>query len=75
MVADLNPAAVEAAVGEFGAKAVEPDEILSVPCDVFAPCALGAVVNDETLPRFRCSIIAGSAARTTRSSGQTSSSR
>src|SRR5215203_5836460 len=61
MVADLNAAAVEGAVAAFGAKAVEPDEVLFVPCDVFAPCALGAVVNDETLPRFRCSIIAGSA--------------
>jgi len=61
MVADLNAAAVEGAVAGFGAKAVEPDEILSAPCDVFAPCALGAVVNDETLPRFRCSIVAGSA--------------
>jgi leucine dehydrogenase len=61
MVADLNAAAVEGAVAEFGAKAVEPDEILFVPCDVFAPCALGAVVDDETLPRLRCSIIAGSA--------------
>ena len=57
----MNPAAVEAASAEFGAKAVEPDEIPSTPCDVFAPCALGAVVNDETLPRLRCSIIAGSA--------------
>ncbi len=61
VVADLNAAAVDGAVAEFGAKAVEPDEVLSAPCDVFAPCALGAVVNDETLPRFRCSIIAGSA--------------
>jgi leucine dehydrogenase len=61
MVADLNAAAVEGTVAEFGAKAVEPDEILFVPCDVFAPCALGAVVDDETLPRLRCSIIAGSA--------------
>src|SRR5215210_5562721 len=49
------------AVQEFGAKAVEPDEILSMPCDILAPCALGAVVNDETLPNFRCSVIAGSA--------------
>jgi leucine dehydrogenase len=61
IVADLHPDAVERAVREFGAKPVEPDEILSMPCDILAPCALGAVVNDETLPNFRCSIIAGSA--------------
>jgi leucine dehydrogenase len=32
-----------------------------MPCDIFAPCAPGAVVNDETLPHLRCSVIAGSA--------------
>ncbi len=61
IVTDLRPEVVERAVLEFGAKAVQPDEILSTPCDVFAPCALGAVVDDDTLPHFRCSIIAGSA--------------
>ena len=61
IVSDVDPRAVEVMVKTFGAKPVEPDEILSIPCDLFAPCALGAVVNDETLPNFRCSIIAGSA--------------
>jgi leucine dehydrogenase len=61
IVTDINKRHVEHAVAAFGAKPVEPGEILTVPCDVFAPCALGAVVNDETLPAFRCSIIAGSA--------------
>jgi leucine dehydrogenase len=61
MVTDVNEAAVERVVREFGAKAVEPDEILSVPCDVFAPCALGAVINDQTVPKLRCRIVAGSA--------------
>jgi leucine dehydrogenase len=61
IVTDLNLRVVEGAVREFGAKPVEPDEILSMPCDVFAPCALGAVINDDTLPKLRCSIVAGSA--------------
>ncbi len=61
IVANLEPEANERAMREFGAKAVEPDEILFIPCDVLAPCALGAVVNDETLPRLRCRIVAGSA--------------
>lgn len=61
IVTDIRPEVVERAAREFGAKVVEPDEILSIPCDVFAPCALGPVVNDETLPGFRCAIIAGSA--------------
>lgn len=61
IVADVNEAAVERAVDELGAKPVAPDEIAATECDVFAPCALGAVVDDESLPSFRCSIIAGSA--------------
>jgi leucine dehydrogenase len=61
IVTDVDRRAVEVMVKTLGAKPVEPDEILSIPCDVFAPCALGAVVNDETLPNFRCPIIAGSA--------------
>src|SRR5919202_209593 len=61
MVTDLREQIVERAVQEFGAKPVDPDEILSLPCDVLAPCALGAVVNDASLSDFRCSIIAGSA--------------
>jgi leucine dehydrogenase len=61
MVTDIEADAVERVVREFAAKPVDPDEILYMPCDVLAPCALGAVVNDDTLPGFRCSIIAGSA--------------
>jgi leucine dehydrogenase len=61
MITDLRTEIVELAVREFGAKPVEADEILGMPCDILAPCAMGAVVNDESLPNFRCSIIAGSA--------------
>ncbi|HEX8260088.1 MAG TPA: Glu/Leu/Phe/Val dehydrogenase dimerization domain-containing protein [Rubrobacteraceae bacterium] len=61
VVVDLEPEATERAMREFCAKAVEPDEILRIPCDIFAPCALGAVINDQTLPLLRCQIVAGSA--------------
>ncbi len=61
LVTDLREEIVERARRKLGAKLVESDEILSIPCDIFAPCALGAVVNDISLPGFRCSIIAGSA--------------
>ncbi len=61
IVADVDAEALRRAVREFGAKAVEPDEILTIPCDVYAPCALGATVNDASLPKLRCRIIAGSA--------------
>lgn len=46
---------------EFGAELVADNDIYAVDCDVFAPCGLGAVINDATLKEFRCSIIAGSA--------------
>jgi leucine dehydrogenase len=48
-------------VDDFGASPVEPDAIYDVESDVFAPCALGAIINDGTLRRLRCSIVAGGA--------------
>jgi leucine dehydrogenase len=60
-VADISPAAVEKAVKEFGAKPVSTEEIHKVPCDVFAPCALGAIINDITIPQLQTTIVAGAA--------------
>lgn len=40
---------------------VPPDAICDVPCDVFAPCATGAVLNEQTIPRLRCSVVCGAA--------------
>ncbi len=60
-VTDLNTDRVQRVVDEFGADAVEPDEIYAVSADVFAPCALGAVVNDDTLPVLDVDIIGGAA--------------
>jgi leucine dehydrogenase len=48
-------------VWEFDAKAVPSDAILGVSTDVLAPCALGGAINDATLPKLRCSIVAGAA--------------
>ncbi len=61
IVTDINRDAVKRAVEEFGAKAVDPDDIYQVECDVFSPCALGAVLNDETIPQLKAKVIAGSA--------------
>jgi leucine dehydrogenase len=60
-VTDVDDEAVERCVAEFGATAVDPDEIFDVDCDIFAPCALGAVLDDDTIPRLRCDIVAGAA--------------
>jgi leucine dehydrogenase len=61
VVCDINKDAVNKVVEEYNATSVEPDKIFSVDCDIYAPCALGAVVNDETIPQFKCKVIAGSA--------------
>lgn len=60
-VSDLEPTRVERAVREWKATAVAPDAIFAVDCDVFAPCALGAVLNDRTLPQLRCKVVCGAA--------------
>lgn len=61
IVTDIRKESIERAVKEFGAKAVDPDEIYGVECDIFAPCAMGAVINDFTIDKLKCEIIAGSA--------------
>ncbi|MDK2824553.1 MAG: leucine dehydrogenase [Clostridia bacterium] len=61
IVTDINEKNVEIIVDLYGAEAVKPDEVYSVECDIFAPCALGAGVNDNTIDLFKCSIIAGAA--------------
>jgi leucine dehydrogenase len=44
-----------------GVETVAPDKIYGVECDVFAPCAMGAIINDDTIPQLKCAIVAGSA--------------
>ncbi|MHA6251023.1 Leu/Phe/Val dehydrogenase [Oceanobacillus sp. CAU 1775] len=61
IVTDINKEAVQRAVDNFGAKAVDPDEIYGVECDIYSPCALGATINDQTIPQFKAKVIAGSA--------------
>lgn len=61
VVTDIDREAVAKATAELGAEAVDLDEIYSQEVDVFAPCALGAVINDETLPQLKAKVIAGAA--------------
>lgn len=61
IVTDICPDNVDRVVREMGAKAVGPEDIYDVECDIYAPAALGAVVNDDTISRFKCRIIAGPA--------------
>ncbi len=61
IVTDVNSENLSRVVDEFGAEGVAPNEIFSVNADVFAPCALGGVLNDETIPQLKVQIVAGSA--------------
>ncbi len=61
IVTDIDQEKVKRVVAETGAKAVGPDVIYDQPADVYAPCALGATINDDTLKRLKVEIIAGGA--------------
>jgi leucine dehydrogenase len=61
IVTDIDQERVRSIVNEFGAKAVAPDEIYGVAADVFAPCALGGVINDTTIPQLKVAIVSGAA--------------
>ncbi len=56
-----NKAALERAADEFGAVILPTDQILTAECDILAPCALGAILNPNTIPNLRCKAVAGAA--------------
>src|SRR5664279_1241597 len=60
-VADVDKLKSERAKREFGAAITEITKVAEVDCDVFAPCALGAGLNDDTIPHLKASIVAGAA--------------
>lgn len=60
-IADIDPQRVEQAVKDFGARATSTENIHKVPCDVFSPCALGAIINDMSINQLQTTIIAGAA--------------
>nr|WP_241242455.1 Glu/Leu/Phe/Val dehydrogenase [Thalassotalea sp. G2M2-11] len=61
IVTDINQEALNKAAAEFNAKVVGLDEIYSQDVDVYSPCALGASINDDTIPQLKASIVAGCA--------------
>ncbi len=61
VVTDINSEALAFAAETYGSEIVGNEEIYDVACDVFSPCALGATLNEQTIPRLRCPAIAGSA--------------
>jgi len=61
IVTDVDAARIERVVGDFDATAVAPDSILDADVDVFAPCALGAVIDDDAVKRLKAAVVAGAA--------------
>ena len=61
ILADIDEEKTEWLAHKYGAKRVPIDQILKVECDILAPCALGGIINDQTIPHFRCRGIAGCA--------------
>ncbi len=58
---DMNPKPLARLQAQYGFRTVGPEEIYDVACDIFCPCAVGGVLNDRTIPRLRCQVVAGSA--------------
>jgi leucine dehydrogenase len=59
IIADVNPEALAYGVESFGAKVVAPEDIYSQDVDIFSPCAIGGVLNEDTIPQLQTSIVAG----------------
>lgn len=60
-ISDIFEDKVDKIVNESGATPVNPDDIYNMDVDIFSPCALGGIINSDTIPKLKCNIIAGSA--------------
>jgi leucine dehydrogenase len=60
-VADVNRERVDILVREIGAEPLPVERALQEPCDILAPCALGGVLNEKTIPRLQCRAVCGAA--------------
>jgi len=61
IVSDVDEKKVARAVKELGAVPASPEAIVSAEADIFSPCALGGVINDETIPLLKAQIVCGAA--------------
>ncbi len=61
VVSDAYEGPIKTAVENYGVKSVGPDEIHAVDCDFYSPCALGAGLNETTIPQLNCQAVVGSA--------------
>ena len=61
VVSDIDAERARAVADRTGADIVDPEDAFDTPCDLFSPCATGAVLNADTIPRLRCRVVAGAA--------------
>lgn len=61
VIADVDQDRARATADRIGGKVSSPNDAYDMPCDVFAPCATGGVLNSRTIPRLRCRVVAGAA--------------
>ncbi len=61
LISDIDQRKIKETVDQYGAKVVDPNEIFNIDIDIYAPCALGATINDDSIPKLKCEIIAGAA--------------
>jgi leucine dehydrogenase len=61
VVGDVDVDAVARVVRDFGVETADPDKIHALECDIFAPCAMGGIIRDDTIPELKCRVVAGSA--------------
>jgi leucine dehydrogenase len=58
---DVNEKTLERLQKQYGLKTVQPHLIYEVECDIFSPCAVGCILNDQTIPKLKCKLVAGCA--------------
>lgn len=61
LIADIDTEDVKTVAARIDAEIVDPDRILEVNCDILAPCAMGAVLSESSIPRLNCVAVVGSA--------------
>jgi len=61
IVTDIDKKALDKIKSKYEVEVVHPDKIYDIECDVFSPCAIGEIINDETIPKLKCKIVAGGA--------------
>lgn len=61
ILCDVDQVKVETLANQYGARLVSPDDVTKIPCDIFAPCSFGGILNSESIPKLQCQAVAGSA--------------